>query len=164
MISQTRQEQLWDSKKVPVGHPTNQVLTLNQVQLPPMCFSFQRKGQRRQWNGEKIKPAEETVQAKDEVEGPYKAGETKGLKQGSNWRLWGWHQGCWPGKLLINFVPSKIHWQKTFATFGLGSSLQLLVANWKKYPCEFHWQRGYLALAMVVRLDRNKLTAIAKSK
>ena len=25
-----------------------------------------------------------------------------------------------------------------FPTFGLGSSLQILVANWKKYPCQFH--------------------------
>ena len=37
-------------------------------------------------------------------------------------------------------------------TFGLGSSLQLLVANWKKYPRKFHLQRGFLALATVVRL------------
>ena len=29
---------------------------------------------------------------------------------------------------------------------------QILVANWKKYPCQFHWQRGFLALAMAVRL------------
>ena len=42
--------------------------------------------------------------------------------------------------------------QKSFVTFGLGSSLQILVANWKKYPCQFHWQRGFLALAMAVRL------------
>ena len=34
------------------------------------------------------------------------------------------------------------HWQKSFATF----------ANWKKYPCQYHWQRGFLALAMAARL------------
>ena len=39
------------------------------------------------------------------------------------------------------------HWQKSFATFGLGSSSQILVPNWKKYPCQFHWQRGFLACA-----------------
>ena len=44
------------------------------------------------------------------------------------------------------------HWQKSFVTFGLGSSSQILVANWKKYPCQFHWQRGFLALAMAARL------------
>ena len=26
---------------------------------------------------------------------------------------------------------------KSFATFGLGSSSQILAANWKKYPCQF---------------------------
>ena len=44
------------------------------------------------------------------------------------------------------------HSQKSFATFGLGSTSWILVTNWKKYPCQFHWQRGFLALAMVVRL------------
>ena len=57
---------------------------------------------------------------------------------------------------------------KSFATFGPGSSSQLLVANWKKYPCKICWQKGYLALAMADRLgyvgfDSNKLTAIAKA-
>ena len=52
-----------------------------------------------------------------------------------------------------NFIVSpEIHKHKTLATFGLGSNLQLLVANWKKFPCECHWQRGYLALAMANRL------------
>ena len=44
------------------------------------------------------------------------------------------------------------HWQKSFATFGPGSSLRHLVANWKKYPSKIHWQKGYLGLAMAVRL------------
>ena len=35
------------------------------------------------------------------------------------------------------------HWQKSFTTFSLGSSLWLLVTNWKKYPWQFHWQRGF---------------------
>ena len=64
---------------------------------------------------------------------------------------------------LLNLSPLN-HWQKSFMTFGLGSSSQHLVANWKKYPHKFHWQRDYLALAMVVRLDRSKLNAIAKAK
>ena len=63
----------------------------------------------------------------------------------------------WAGLEIVKVVPydhmyTKIHWQKTFATFSLGSSLQLLVANLKKYPCKIHWQRGYLGLAMAVRL------------
>ena len=37
------------------------------------------------------------------------------------------------------------HWQKSFATFSLGSNSQILVANWKKYPCQFHWQRGFFS-------------------
>ena len=52
----------------------------------------------------------------------------------------------------IENLPPPSHWQKSFVTFGLGSSLPLLVANQKKYPCKFHWQRGFLALAMEVRL------------
>ena len=51
----------------------------------------------------------------------------------------------------------------------MGSNLQILFANWKKYPCQFHWQRGFLALAIAVRLgyvgfDRSKLNSIAKAK
>ena len=42
-----------------------------------------------------------------------------------------------------------IHWLCKFATFSLGSVLQLLVSNLKKYPCK---TRGYLDLAMAVRL------------
>ena len=34
----------------------------------------------------------------------------------------------------------------------------------EKYPYEFHWQRGFLALAMVVRFERSRLNAIAKAK
>ena len=56
--------------------------------------------------------------------------------------------------MMFNLYPD-VHWQKTFAAFGLGSSLWLLVVNWKKYPCKFHWQRGYLDLAMAVRLGIN---------
>ena len=41
--------------------------------------------------------------------------------------------------LLVQYCLSPpSHWQKSFATFGLGSSLRHLVANWKKYPCQFH--------------------------
>ena len=35
---------------------------------------------------------------------------------------------------------------------------QILVANWKKIPRQFHWQRGFLGF------DRSKLNAIAKAK
>ena len=57
---------------------------------------------------------------------------------------------------------------KKFCNFCLGSNLQIFVANWKKYLCQFHWQRGFLALAMAVRLglvgfDRSKLNAIANA-
>ena len=66
-------------------------------------------------------------------------------------------------KWCLTYIPMFTD-KKTFAAFGLGSSLWLLVVNWKKYPCKFHWQRGYLDLAMAVRLDRNNLTTFAKSK
>ena len=56
------------------------------------------------------------------------------------------------------------HWQKSFMSFSLGSSSWLLVANWKKYPHEFHWQRSFLALATAVRLERSKLNSIADAK
>ena len=45
--------------------------------------------------------------------------------------------GLYFGK-SVSVTPSQ--WQKSFATFGLGSSSQILVPNWKKYPCQFHWQ------------------------
>ena len=53
--------------------------------------------------------------------------------------------------LFLKLEPMS-HWQISFATFGLGSSSWLLVANWKKYPREFHWQRSFLVLATAVRL------------
>ena len=52
--------------------------------------------------------------------------------------------------LMFFNVSPEICWQKTFMTFSLGSSLQLLVVNWKKFPCKFKWQRGYLDLATAV--------------
>ena len=82
--------------------------------------------------------------------------------------LWNVHLPEFPNQLNLGppiiklITPEPL--TKSFTTFGLGSSKQLLVANWKKYPHKFHWQRGYLALAMVVRLDKNTLTAIAKAK
>ena len=74
-------------------------------------------------------------------------------------------QTVWPD-LTKNFQSGEMYpvTQKSLATFGLGSSLRILVTNWKKYPCQFHWQRGFLALAMAVRFDRSKLNAIAKAK
>ena len=50
------------------------------------------------------------------------------------------------GQVLNNQSNSCHPWatdKKSFMTYGLGSSLQILVANWKKYPCQFHWQRGF---------------------
>ena len=52
---------------------------------------------------------------------------------------------------------------KKFCDFRSG--FQLL----EKYPCQFYWQRGFLALAMAARLgwvrfDRSKLNPIAKAK
>ena len=38
--------------------------------------------------------------------------------------------------LMFFNVSPEICWQKTFMTFSLGSSLQLLVVNWKKFPCK----------------------------
>ena len=52
--------------------------------------------------------------------------------------------------VIIFFLSPLSHWQKSFTTFGLGSNLWILVTNWKKYPCQIHWQRGFLALAMAV--------------
>ena len=68
------------------------------------------------------------------------------------WNLWFLEKFLVWSQLLMLFLSPLSHWQKSFATFGLGCSLQLLVANWKKYPRKFHWQRGFLALATVVRL------------
>ena len=66
---------------------------------------------------------------------------------------------------IKNLMSPPIHWQKCFATFDLRPSSQLLVSNWKKYPIKFHWLRGYsFGNGGQVRLDRNKLTAIAKAK
>ena len=58
---------------------------------------------------------------------------------------------------------------KKFHDFWSGFQLATKVANWKKYSCQFHWQRGFLALAMAARLgwvrfDRSKLNPIAKAK
>ena len=39
--------------------------------------------------------------------------------------------------MVIEHLSRPSHQQKSFATFGLGFSLQLLVANWKKYPVSF---------------------------
>ena len=57
-----------------------------------------------------------------------------------------------PRPLFVYFPVTPKPLTKKFRNFWSGSSLELLVANWKKYPHDFHWQRGYLALAMAVRL------------
>ena len=66
--------------------------------------------------------------------------------------VWSHHLAPQPTASISPSLSPLTHWQKSFTTFGLGSSLPLLVANWKRYPRKFHWQRGFLALAPVVRL------------
>ena len=39
--------------------------------------------------------------------------------------------------LLWGYLSPPSHRQKSFETFGLGSTLQILVANWKKIPASF---------------------------
>ena len=58
---------------------------------------------------------------------------------------------------MLWYLSPPSHWQKSFVTFGLGSSLSLLVAIRKKYPCQFHWQ-SFLALAMAFNLLLSNLT------
>ena len=54
--------------------------------------------------------------------------------------------------IVLLIVGSQIQLLFQFATYGLESSLQLLVDQ-----CQFHELRGYLDVATAVRLDHDRL-------
>ena len=66
--------------------------------------------------------------------------------------------------MIVYILSPPSRWQKSFATFGLGSSSQLLVANWKKYPHECHSLLTWNAATYCVKRACVKFTRLKPLK